>query len=133
MDLTVRRSDSGWLVVVHRHRHRLIAVASFVAGAVVTWMLSATGTDGDFYRSLLYPWMYAAVLFGGVILGVTVSVRSAVAALVPFTVPQLLLAIWQGQHEAALWVVGFVASAALLVFAIGSIAIGVCIRLMFRR
>jgi hypothetical protein len=123
--------------VVQRHRHQLIALTSFLAGAIATWMLSVTGTDGDFFRSLLYPWMCAALLLGGLILGVTVPVRSALATLVPFAIPQPLLAMWQGAtphpDASGLWVVGFVASTILLVFAVGCIAIGICVRLMFRR
>ncbi|MFC4590472.1 hypothetical protein [Sphaerisporangium corydalis] len=125
--------------MVQRHRHQLIAVVSFLAGVGATWILSATGTDGDFFRSLLYPWMCAAFLLAGLVLGVTVSVRGAVATLVPLAVPQQLLAVWQGvttpadAEEGGLWVVGFAASTILLVFAVGCIAIGICIRLMFRR
>jgi hypothetical protein len=125
------------LVVVQRHRHRLIALISLVAGALFTWLLAATGTDGDFFRSLMYPWMCAAVLLGGVVLGVTVTVRGAVMTVVPFSVSQPLLALWQGLHGGPdgddLWVVGFVVSTLLLVFSVGCIAIGVTIRLMFRR
>lgn len=123
--------------MVHRHRHQLIAVISLVVGAVSTWMLSATGTDGDFFRSLMYPWMCAGVLLSGVILGVALSVRSAVAVLVPFSAPQPLVALWQGvtphPDGDGLWVLGFVTSTVLMVFSIGCIAIGVCVRLMFRR
>ncbi|GAA3841991.1 hypothetical protein GCM10022226_75700 [Sphaerisporangium flaviroseum] len=123
--------------MVHRHRHQLIAVISLVAGAISTWVLSVSGTDGDFFRSLMYPWMCAAVLLGGVVLGVAVSVRSAVAVLVPFSVPQPLVAIWDGvtphPDGNGLWALGFVTSMVLMVFSIGCIAIGVCIRLMFRR
>ncbi|WP_248964981.1 hypothetical protein [Sphaerisporangium perillae] len=111
---------------------------SFVAGAISTWMLSATGTDGDFFRSLMYPWMFAAVLLCAVILGATVSVRGAVAALVPFSLPQPLVALWDGMTphpdgDGGMWVLGFVTSTLLLVFSIGCVAIGVCVRLMFRR
>ncbi|WP_114032766.1 hypothetical protein [Sphaerisporangium album] len=124
--------------MVHRYRLQMIAVASFLAGAFFTWILASTGTDGYFFRSLLYPWMYAVVLIGGLVLGVTVSVKSAVATLVPFAVPQPLTALWQGvgprpETGGGLWVVGFVSSTVLLVFAVGCIAIGVCVRLMFRR
>ncbi|MEU8265968.1 hypothetical protein AB0B89_02280 [Sphaerisporangium sp. NPDC049002] len=123
--------------MVQRHRHQLIAVIAFVAGAISTWMLSATGTDGDFFRSLMYPWLCAAVLLGGVVLGVFASVRSAVAILVPFAAPQPLLAVWQGvvprPEPDSMWAVGFVVSTILLIFAVGCIAIGVCVRLMFRR
>ncbi|MEU9890277.1 hypothetical protein [Sphaerisporangium sp. NPDC051011] len=115
----------------------MIAVVSFLAGAIVTWILASTGTDGYFFRSLLYPWTYAVVLIGGLVLGVTVTVKSAVATLVPFAVPQPLAALWQGigprPETGGLWVVGFVSSTILLVFAVGCIAIGVCVRLMFRR
>ncbi|MFC6086951.1 hypothetical protein [Sphaerisporangium aureirubrum] len=123
--------------MTHRHRHRLLAACSFAAGALVTWMLSATGTDGEFFRSLLYPWLFAAVLLGGVILGVTASVRTAVAALVPFAVPQALLSGWRGAVPApeagGMWLVGLAVSCVLLLFAVGSIAVGICVRLMFRR
>ncbi len=123
--------------MVHRHRHQLIALISLVAGALSTWMLSATGTDGDFFRSLMYPWLCAAVLLGGVVLGVFVSVRSAVAILVPFAAPQPLVALWEGMSPGpegnGLWVLGFVTSTVLMVFSIGCVAIGVCVRLMFRR
>jgi hypothetical protein len=123
--------------VVQRHRHQLIALISLVAGAISTWVLSVTGTDGDFFRSLMYPWMCAAVLLGGVALGVAVSVRSAVAVLVPFSAPQPLVAIWDGvtphPEGNGLWVLGFVTSTVLMVFSIGCMAIGICIRLMFRR
>lgn len=123
--------------MVHRHRHQLIALISLVAGALSTWMLSATGTDGDFFRSLMYPWLCAAVLLGGVVLGVFVSVRSAVAILVPFAAPQPLVALWEGMGPGpegnGLWVLGFVTSTVLMVFSIGCVAIGVCVRLMFRR
>ncbi|MEV7967758.1 hypothetical protein AB0O34_17485 [Sphaerisporangium sp. NPDC088356] len=123
--------------MVHRHRHQLIAVISFVAGAISTWMLSLTGTDGDFFRSLMYPWLCAAVLLGGVVLGVFVSARSAVAILVPFAAPQPLVAVWEGVTSPpegnGLWVLGFVTSTVLMVFSIGCMAIGICVRLMFRR
>ncbi|WP_424529081.1 hypothetical protein ACOZ38_05600 [Sphaerisporangium viridialbum] len=115
----------------------MIALISLVAGALSTWMLSATGTDGDFFRSLMYPWLCAAVLLGGVVLGVFVSVRSAVAILVPFAAPQPLVALWAGMSPGpegnGLWVLGFVTSTVLMVFSIGCVAIGVCVRLMFRR
>ncbi|WP_405144587.1 hypothetical protein OG589_42480 [Sphaerisporangium sp. NBC_01403] len=115
----------------------MIALISLVAGALSTWMLSATGTDGDFFRSLMYPWLCAAVLLGGVVLGVFVSVRSAVAILVPFAAPQPLVALWEGMGPGpegnGLWVLGFVTSTVLMVFSIGCVAIGVCVRLMFRR
>ncbi|MDH2423832.1 hypothetical protein [Sphaerisporangium sp. TRM90804] len=130
--------------MVHRHRHHLLALASFAVGAVFTWMLSATGTDGLYFRSGLYPWSCAALLIGGLVLGVTVSVKSAVAALVPFAVPQPLLAMWRGWHSPVtppepgrtigeLWGVAFAVSTVLLVFAVGCVAIGICVRLMFRR
>ncbi|GII66401.1 hypothetical protein Skr01_64860 [Sphaerisporangium krabiense] len=124
--------------MVHRYRHQLIAVGSLAAGALATWILAATGTDGYFFRSLLYPWTFAAVLIAGVVLGVFVPVKTAVAALVPFTAPQPVLAVWQGvsprtTDTPGLWAVGFAASSVLLVFAVGCIAIGVCVRLMFRR
>ncbi|MBB4706096.1 hypothetical protein [Sphaerisporangium siamense] len=116
----------------------MIAVVSLAAGALSTWILAATGTDGYFFRSLLYPWMFAAVLITGVVLGVFVPVKTAVAALVPFVAPQPVLAVWQGvsprtADTPGLWAVGFVASSVLLVFAVGCVAIGVCVRLMFRR
>lgn len=124
--------------MIQRHRHRLIAVASFVAGTISTWTLAAHGTDGDFFRSLMYPWLCAAILLGGLILGVTVSVKGAVAVLVPFSAPQPLAAIWDGvtpgpDGDGSLWALGFVTSTVLMVFSIGCIAIGVCVRLMFRR
>jgi hypothetical protein len=131
------RRRLGWLLVTHRNRHRLLAVCAFGAGALMTWMLSATGTDGEFFRSLLYPWLFAAVLLGGVILGVTASVRTAVATLVPFAMPQALLSGWRGADPApdsgGLWLIGLAISCVLLLFAVGSIAVGVCVRLMFRR
>ncbi|MEO3808919.1 hypothetical protein ABGB17_07935 [Sphaerisporangium sp. B11E5] len=123
--------------MTHRYRHRLLAACSFAVGALVTWVLTATGTDGEFFRSLLYPWLFAAVLLGGVLLGVTVSVRTAVATLVPFAIPQALLAGWRGADPApdsgGLWLVGLAVSCVLLLFAVGAIAVGVCVRLMFRR
>lgn len=123
--------------MTHRYRHRLLATCSFAAGILVTWVLTVTGTDGEFFRSLLYPWMFAAVLLGGVILGVTATVRTAVAALVPFAVPPALLAVWRGADptpdSGGLWLVGLAVSCMLLLFAVGAIAVGVCVRLMFRR
>ncbi|GAA1278560.1 hypothetical protein GCM10009677_36080 [Sphaerisporangium rubeum] len=123
--------------MTHRYRHRLLATCSFAAGALVTWVLTVTGTDGEFFRSLLYPWMFAAVLLGGVILGMAATVRTAVAALVPFAVPPALLAVWRGADPApdagGLWLVGLAVSCMLLLFAVGAIAVGVCVRLMFRR
>ncbi|MFC4535141.1 hypothetical protein [Sphaerisporangium dianthi] len=104
----------------------------------MTWMLTATGTDGDFFRSLLYPWTCAGVLLLGLVLGAVVPVRSAVAVLVPFSIPQPLLAVWDGMTphpdgEGGMWALGFVISTLLLVFSVGCVAIGVCVRLMFRR
>ncbi|GGK77705.1 hypothetical protein Sme01_43650 [Sphaerisporangium melleum] len=116
----------------------MTVVISLACGVLVTWMLAATGTDGDFFRSLLYPWTCAAVLLAGVILGAAVPVRTALALLVPFSLPQPLLALWQGMNprpdgDSGLWAVGFTVSALLLVFSVGCVAIGVCVRLMFRR
>ncbi|WP_214414889.1 hypothetical protein [Sphaerisporangium fuscum] len=123
--------------MVQRHRHQLIAVVSLVVGALSTWVLAATGTDGDFFRSLGYPWVCAAILLGGLVLGVLTSVKGAVATLVPFTAPQPVVALWQGMHAdpggSGLWVLGFAVSTLLMVFSVGCVAIGVTVRLMFRR
>ncbi|MGW4643039.1 hypothetical protein ACWEN6_31285 [Sphaerisporangium sp. NPDC004334] len=124
--------------MVVRRRHQVMAVISLAGGVALTWTLAATGTDGDFFRSLLYPWTCAGVLLVAVILGAVVRVGSALAVLVPFSLPQPLLAVWDGMTprpdgEGGLWVLGFTVSTLLLVFSVGCVAIGVCIRLMFRR
>ncbi|GII75634.1 hypothetical protein Sru01_06160 [Sphaerisporangium rufum] len=120
-----------------RYRIPLIAAVSLVAGGFATWAACATGTGGLFFRSPLYPWLFAAVLLGGVGLGATVAVRTAVAVLVPFCAPQLLAAAWggltAGAAERRLWTLGLLPATVLMLFSVGCVATGVCVRLMFRR